>query len=109
MEKARNKKKTEISDLITEYKELVNLHSDKVSEYLKNEFYFKQMEEDLNNLDDFEELKHYYFDLGVEFRSFVIEYNINHDIIKEETINIFLKQKSFVYLLSEKPDDEPID
>ena len=34
MEKAVSRKKTEISDLITEYKELVNLHSVKLSEYL---------------------------------------------------------------------------
>ena len=40
MKKAINRKKTEISYLITEYKEFVNLHSDKVSEYLKNEYYF---------------------------------------------------------------------
>ena len=60
------------------------------------------MEEDLNNLDDFEELKHFYFDLAVEFKQFVIECNINHDLIEEKTINIFLKQKSFIYLLSEK-------
>ena len=66
------------------------------------------MEKDFNDMDDFEELKHLYFDLGVKFRQFVIEYNINHDLIKEKTINIFLKQKSFVYLLSEKPK-EPID
>ena len=30
MEKAINRKKTEISDLITEYKKLVDLHSDKL-------------------------------------------------------------------------------
>ena len=41
MEKAINRKKVEISELIAEYKVLVNLHGDKVSEYLKNEFYFK--------------------------------------------------------------------
>ena len=57
MEKAVNRKKTEISDLVAEYKELVNFHSDEVSEYLKNEYYFKDMEEDFNDLDDFEELK----------------------------------------------------
>ena len=67
------------------------------------------MEEDYNEMDDFEELKQCYFDLGHEFRSFVIKYDIKHDLIKEKTINIFLKQKAFVYLLSEKPDDEPID
>ena len=93
MEKAINKQKTEISDLVAEYKELVNIHNDKVSKYLKNEFYFKQMEEDYNEMDDFEKLKQFYFDLGVEFRQFVIEYNINHDLIKEKTIDIFLKQK----------------
>ena len=60
------------------------------------------MKEDFNDMDDFEKLKQFYFDLGVELRQFVIEYNINHNLIKEKTINIFLKQKSFIYLLSEK-------
>ena len=96
--------------LIYEFKDLVNLNKDKVSEYLKNEYYFKQMEEEVEEIgDDFEELKKFYFDLGVEFRKFVIEYGINHNNISENTINIFLKQKPFTYLLSEKPDDEPID
>ena len=67
MKKVINRKKTEISDLITEYKELVNLRSDKVSEHLKNEYYFKAMEETFNNMDDFEELKQFYFDSGLEF------------------------------------------
>ena len=109
MEKAVNRKKAETSDLIAEYKELVNLHSDKVSDYLKNEYYFKDMEENSTDMDDFEELKRFYFDLGVEFRQFVIKYNINHDLIKERTANIFLKQKPFTYLLKEEPDEEPID
>ena len=64
MEKAIHRKKTEISDLVAEYQNLVSLHS----EYLKNEYYFKNMEEEFNSMDDFEELKHFYFDLGVEFR-----------------------------------------
>ena len=83
MEKAVNRKKTEIFDLIIEYNELVNLHKDKVSAHLKNEYFFKDMEENSNDVDDFEELKRFYFDLGVEFRQFVIKYNINHDLIKE--------------------------
>ena len=103
MEKEISRIETEISDLVAEYKELVNIHSDKVSEYLQNDLYFKQMEEDYNEMDDFEELKRFYFDLDVEFRQFVIEYKINHDLIKEKTINIFLKQKSFLYILSENP------
>ena len=110
MKKAIDRKKDEISMLIIEFKDLVDLHKDKVSEYFKNEFYFKRMKEDLEELGhDFEELKKFYFNLGVEFRRFVIEYDINHDFISENTINIFLKQEPFIYLLSEKPDDEPID
>ena len=109
IEKAVNRKKTEILDLFAEYKELVNLHKDKVSEYLKNEHYFKNMEEDFNDINDFEELEQVYFYLGYEFRQFVIEYNINHDLIEEKTINIFLKQKPFLDLLKERPEDEPVN
>ena len=47
------------------------------------------MKDDFNDMDEFEELKHFYFDLGYEFRQFVIEYNINHDLVKEKIINIF--------------------
>ena len=109
MEKAVNRKKTGIFDLVAEYKELVNLHKDKVSEYLKNEYYFKNMKKEFNDINDFEKLKQIYFDFGYEFSQFVIEYNINHDLIKEKTINIFLKQKPFLYLLKEKPEDEPVN
>ena len=67
------------------------------------------MEENFNNMGEFGELKRFYFDLGVEFRQFVIKYNINHKLIKEKTINIFFKQKPFLYLLKEKPEDEPMN
>ena len=109
MEKAVNRKKTEIFDLIYEYKELMSLHIDKVREYLKNEYFFKDLEENVTNENDFEELKQRYFDLSHEFRQFVIDYNIDHKLIKEKTINIFLKQKPFTYLLSEKPNEKLID
>ena len=42
------------------------------------------MEEDYNEMDDFEELKQFYFDLGHDFRQFVIEYDIKHDLIKKK-------------------------
>ena len=54
-------------------------------------------------------MKKIYFDLGLEFGKFVIEYDIDHNKISENTINIFLKQKPFTYLLSEKPHDNPTD
>ena len=110
MEKAIDRKADKSSMLIYKFKDLVDLNRDKLSEYLKNEYYFKRMEEDLEDLgDNFEELKKFYFDVAVEFRIFVIEYDINHDNISENTIDIFLKQKAFTYLLSEKSDDEIID
>ena len=62
MEKAINRKTEAISVLINQYKELIELNKDKVSEYLKNEYYFKQIEKDLEEIkDDFEELKKFYF------------------------------------------------
>ena len=110
MEKAINRKMEAISVLINQYKELIELNKDKVSECLKNEYYFKQIEEDLEEIkSDFEELKKFYFNLGVEFRRFVIEYDINHNIINENIFNIFLKEKPFIYLLKENIDDEIID
>ena len=40
MENSVITKKAEIIDLLTEFEELINLHSSKVSNYLKNEYYF---------------------------------------------------------------------
>ena len=64
------------------------------------------MEEEFNDMDDFEEFKHFYYDLVVEFRQFVMKYNINHDLMKEKTINTFLEQQ-FLHLLKQKPDETP--
>ena len=38
--------------LLNEFKELINLHSSKVSEYLKNEHYFLDLENTLNDEDE---------------------------------------------------------
>ena len=110
MGKTINRKMEAISMLINQYKALIELNIDKVSKCLKNECCFKQIEEDLEETkDDFEELKKFYFNLGVEVRRFVIEYDINHNTINENIVNTFLKEKPFLYLLKEKIDDEIID
>ena len=44
-------KKAEISFLLKEFKKLIELHSDKVAEYLKNEYYFQNTEEMVNDKD----------------------------------------------------------
>ena len=36
------------------------------------------------DMDNFAELKAFYHDLCLEFRGFIIEYNINHKLIKEK-------------------------
>ena len=108
MERSVNRKKAEISDLLKEYKELINLHSDKVSEYLKNEYYFSELEETLNDKDenDFKNLKISHYNLGLGLRQFFIEYDINHKLIRESTVDMFVKKKPFTYyILKEKPND----
>ena len=67
MEKAVNTKKTQILDLLKEFKELINLHNDKGSEYLKSEYYFQELEEKLNDNDenDLEDLKNEHYNLGL--------------------------------------------
>ena len=47
MEKAVIRKKAEISDLLKEYKELINLQSGKVSEYLKMSIIFQILKKHL--------------------------------------------------------------
>ena len=50
-------KKAEISDLLKEFKDLITLHSNEVSEYLQNRYYFSDLEETLNDENDFNTLK----------------------------------------------------
>ena len=112
MGKAINKKIEVISMLINQFKGLIDLKKDKVSECLTNEYYFKGIEEDLEEIkDDFEELNKFYFNLGAEFRRFVIECDINHNIniISKNIFNIFFKEKPFIYLSKEKINDDIID
>ena len=43
--------------------------------------------------------------MGKEFRQFVIDYNIGHKLIKESTINTFLREKQFNHILK---GEEPV-
>ena len=106
MENLIVKETAKIYDLLTEFKELINLHSNKVSEYLKNEYYFQDLKNKLNNEDenDIDYLRNQHYELGKEFRQFVIDYNINRKLIKKSTINTFLREKPFNHILKgEKP------
>ena len=118
-------KKSEISFSLKEFKKLIELHSDKVAEYLKNEQYFQNTEEMINDKDmnSFSTLKYEYYDLANEFRKFVLPYNISHDDIQESILDNIIKI-SIEYFLHEQPkgdceesdsddgdsdDDEPIN
>ena len=110
MEKAVNRKTEAISVLMNQYQNLVNANRAKVGESPRDDSYFKLIEEELEKRkDNFEDLKLLYFNLGVTFWRNVIEYDLSHDNINEDIINIFLKEKLFSYLLQEKIDDEVID
>ena len=41
-------------------------------------------------MDDFQDLKQFYFDLGVEFKQFVIEYSIKHNLILNKKKRLIL-------------------
>ena len=103
MENSVINKKTEISDLLKEYKELIILYS----EYIKNKYYFFSLEETLNDEEenDIQDLRKEHFNLGVDFREFVNKYNIDHCLIKESIINTFLKEKLPTYILK---GEEPV-
>ena len=104
MENSVINKKAEISNLLKEFKELIDLHSDKISEYLKKEYYFSELEDILNDKDenDFNSLKFSHCDLATEFRQFIIKYDIRHDEIKESTLDKIIKISPH-YILHEKP------
>ena len=58
IEKAINRKIEAISVLINQYKDLINANKDKIGEYLRDESYFKLMEEELEKRKySFEDLK----------------------------------------------------
>ena len=58
--------KSEITFLLKEFKKFIKLYSNKVEDYLKNEYYFQNIEEmiDVNNMDVFSKLNTEYFELA---------------------------------------------
>ena len=96
-------KKAEISLLLKEFKKLIELHSDKVAEYLKSEYYFQNTEKKINDEDmnSLSKLKYEYYDLANEFRNFVLQFNISHDDIQESVLDNIIKI-SIEYILHEQ-------
>ena len=80
--------KAEIANALKIFKELISLHSDKIKDLSSYEYYFHDIEEDIEdedendldyletllvNLDEFKNLK-----ILKEFKNFLIEYNIDY-------------------------------
>ena len=95
-------KKVEIADILKVFKELISLHSDKIKDLPSYEYYFQNIEEDIEDEDenDLDYLENLHFNLVEQFKNFFIEYNIDYTpknkqpIIfqKKSTINNNLKE-----------------
>ena len=94
MENSTTLIKGETEFLLKELKKLIKLNNDKVEDYLKNEYYFQNVEEMINNenMNTFSKLNIEYFNLAKEFRNFVLRYNVSHDHIAESVLNNIVKR-----------------
>ena len=95
--------KGEIAFLLKEFKKLIKLYSNKVEDYLKDAYYFQDIEEMINDKDMnmFNKLIFEYFNLAKEFRNFVLRYNISHDHVIESVLNDIVK-RPIEYILHRK-------
>ena len=72
--------KFETASSLKEFKRLTKLYNKTVEDYLKNDYYFQNIEEmiDDNNMNIFSKLNIQYFELAKEFRQFVLRYDVRH-------------------------------
>ena len=80
--------KVKIADILKIFKKLISLHGDKIKDLSSYEYYFEDIEEDIEDEDenDLDYLKTLHFNLVQQFGNFLIEYNID-DTPKEPAIN----------------------
>ena len=79
------------------------MYSNKVEDYLKDAYYFHDIEEIINDEDInmFSEINFEYFNLEKEFRNFVLRYSISHDHITESVLDDIVK-RHIEYILHRK-------
>ena len=87
-------KNAEIVNVIKEFKKLISLHSNKIKYLSSYEYYFENTEED-----DLDYLKAILFNLIIEFKDFITEYNIKKykptiDILKKLTVDLLKQSRS---------------
>ena len=84
--------KSKTADIHKIFKELISLHSDKLKDLLSYEYYFQDIEEDIDDEDenDLDYLKTLLVNLVEELKNFLFEKSTT-DIKKKSTINNFKK------------------
>ena len=110
MENSTTIMKGETEFLLKEFKKLIKLYNDKVEDYLKNEYYFQDVEEMINdkNMNTFSKLNIKYFNLAKEFKSFVLRCNVSHDHITESVLNDIVK-RAIEYILHRRQSEYDTD
>ena len=102
--------KAEIKFLLKEFKKLIKIYNDKVEDYLKNKYYFQDVEEMINDEDmnRFSKIKFEYFNLAKEFTNFILRYNVSHYHIPESVLNDIIK-RPIEYILHRRQSEHDTD
>ena len=102
--------KSKIAFLLKEFKKLIKVYNDKAEDYLKDKYYFQDVEEIINdeNVNTFSKLNLKYFYLAKEFRNFILKYKISHDHITESILNDIIKIP-IEYILHRRQSDYDTD
>ena len=91
-------------------KKLIKLYNDRVKDYLKDAYYFQNVQEMINDEDmnRFNKLHFEYFNLAREFRNFVLKYDIRHEHITGSVLNDIIK-RPIEYILHRRQSDYDTD
>ena len=85
-------KKGEIINVIKIFKELLSLRSNKIKDLSSYEYYFEDIEEDIEDEDDLNYLKGILFNLVLQFKEFLAEYKTKYkptiDLLKKSKIDL---------------------
>ena len=86
------------------------MYSNKVEDYLKNEYYFQDVEGMINDegMNMSSKISFKYYNLAKEFRNFVMRYNVSQDHITESVLNDIIK-RPIEYILHRRQSEYDTD
>ena len=82
------------------------MYSNEVEDYLKNQYYFQDLEE--NDENTFSKLNLQYFELAKKFRQFVLRYDIRHKYISKSVLLDIIK-RLIEYILHRRQSEYDTD